>query len=91
MKFTIENNGVTNPTLVCLLEWAQLIQEHITDQDNLFHNMQEVGAQLEFYRIKHQPEKIEDKRRVTVQLYSETEILISDQTRGEYIRLTNIA
>ncbi len=91
MKFTIENNGVTNPTLVCLLDWAQLIQELITEDDQIFPSMEAIGRQLEFYRLKHQPDKIQDRDSVSVRLFGQQELLISDQNRGEYIRLTNIA
>lgn len=87
MNIIVENNAITNPTLTCLMEWVQLITELIHEEDDLFPDMETLARQLEYYRLKHMPDDPTDREKVTVKVYGGIEILVMDQTRGEYIRL----
>lgn len=91
MKLHIETHGLTNPTLMHLEAWLLAIDEHLAN-DAVFEDMDQLASQLEQWRSEfcHREADLESHwgDQVTVMLYGNEVILISDQRSGEFIKVT---
>lgn len=88
MKIHYNSSDLSNPTMIALMEWVKQCKEFIEEEDGIFHSFRELAEKLEEWRMEHQPEDPRHKKAVTVTLYQDDEILIQDQIRAEFIKVT---
>jgi hypothetical protein len=90
MKLQIETSGLTNPTLMHLEAWLIAIDEHLAN-DHVFDDMDQLASQLELWRSEFCNRESDLQchwgDQVTVMVYGNEVILISDQRSGEFIKV----
>lgn len=88
MKLHIEKSELTNPTLMHLEAWLLAIDEHLQN-DHVFNNLDELATNLESWRSEFCRGELECHwgDQVTVMVYGNEIILISDQRSGEFIKV----
>lgn len=72
------------------MEWVVLMHDYCNDEaeEPLFEDMGQLARQLEYYRTRFVPTNPQDREKVNVHLYSDNDILITDEQSGEHIRIT---
>lgn len=88
MKLQIETSELTNPTLMHLEAWLLAIDEHL-QQDHVFASLDELATNLETWRSEFCRGDLAYHwgDQVTVMVYGNEVILISDQRSGEFIKV----
>lgn len=88
MKLQIEKSELTNPTLMHLEAWLLAIDEHL-ENDHVFADLDELATNLETWRSEFCKVDLEYHwgDQVTVMVYGNEVILISDQRSGEFIKV----
>jgi hypothetical protein len=85
-------NTINNPTLKHLIEWVDAVNESITEEDMVLNTMDDLAMHLEWWRSEFCNPKIDVKEHqgdfVTVAIYGDELILVSDQCSGEYFKVT---
>lgn len=93
MNLQVEKTTLTNPTLMHLEAWLLAMDQHLKEE-NVFGSMDELATQFEYWRSefcrKERDLECHWGDQVTVMLYGEDVILISDQRSGEYIKMSKL-
>lgn len=88
MKLQIETSDLTNPTLMHMEAWLLAIDQYL-QKDHVFGCLDELATNLETWRAEFCQGELECHwgDQVTVMVYGNEVILISDQRSGEFIKV----
>ena len=72
--------------MVALLQWVRQCKEFIEEDDHIFESFKELAVKLEEWRMLHKPKDIRYRDAVQIIIYQDSEIMISDLIRAEFIK-----